>query len=758
MEVTKRDGSREPFDFTKIERLNEYATEGLNVDKEMLRKQIQFLVYDGMSTQDIFKAQINAASGLISVEHQDFTYVAARYLLADLFKRVNGSSGYTTSMAQVIAKGVAGGRFSPRMLTLFEFSKIDAAITPSRDKHFDYFGLQNVVDRYLMRLPDQSIIELPQQFLMRVAMGVSLHEDNPTARAIDFYNMLSSFDFVSSTPTLFNSGTVRSQLSSCYLNTVADQISAEEYEPQYASIYGTIEESARLSKYAGGIGTSWTRVRGEGSLIKGTNGRSSGVVPYLKVYNDTAVAVNQGGKRKGSFAPYLEPWHPDFIAFCELKKEFGDDRMRAHDIFPAAWLPDLFMKRVQSAGTWSFFEPHLYPELHELHGRAFEERYEALEAQGKAFSQMPALEVWKHLLTNLFETGHPWITFKDECNRRSPQGHVGTVHSSNLCTEITLNTSDTETAVCNLGSVNLTKHINADGSINHAKLQRTVALATRMLDNVIDLNYYPSWRARESNLKHRPIGLGMMGYAEALVMAGQAFDSEEAVQFGSAMTEAWSYYAIEASADLARERGSYKSFQGSSWSKGMVPADTRHKGAPVLLSSMSHMSWDLLRQKVAGGMRNSNVMAIAPTATISILASTEPCTEPPFERERVEGNISGKFKVVSPVMRHGRPELVRTVWEVEPKWIIEHAAARQVWIDQAQSTNIFVKAGTRGSELAKLYISAWEKGLKTTYYLRSQSKKVKEQPVATAAAAPVDALNDPVNFCSITDEGCVSCQ
>jgi ribonucleoside-diphosphate reductase alpha chain len=765
MQVTKRDGSKEPFDFAKIERLNEYATFGLNVDLGLLRKQIQFLVHDGMSTQEIFKAQINAASGLISVENQDFTYVAARYLLADLFKRVNGTTGYSTTMAEVIAKGIGGGRYNPAMLTAFDMDKINAAVKPGRDLHFDYFGLQNVVDRYLMRLPDQSIIELPQQFLMRVAMGASLNEDNPTARAIEFYDILSKFDFVSSTPTLFNSGTPRSQLSSCYLNTVADQISAEDDDPQFASIYGTIEESARLSKYAGGIGTSWTRVRGEGSLIKGTNGRSSGVVPYLKVYNDTAVAVNQGGKRKGSFAPYLEPWHPDFMAFCELKKEFGDDRMRAHDIFPAAWLPDLFMKRVQAAGTWSFFEPHLYPELHELYGDAFEQRYEQLEAQGKAIRQMPVLEVWKTILTNLFETGHPWITFKDECNNRSPQSHVGTIHSSNLCTEITLNTSDSETAVCNLGSINLANHITSTGKVNLAKLQVTIRTAIRMLDNVIDLNYYPSWRARESNLKHRPIGLGMMGYAEALVMAGHAFDTQEAVEFGSAMTEAWSYYAIEASADLAQERGSYQSFQGSTWSKGLVPLDTSKMGAPAPKTNfMGDFSWGLLREKAAKGMRNSNVMAIAPTATISILANTTPCTEPPFERERVEGNISGKFKVVDPVMRHNKPELVRTVWEVEPRWIIEHAAARQIWIDQAQSTNIFVKAGTRGSELAKLYISAWEKGLKTTYYLRSQSKTAKTAkdlptPVIANPAAPTTVdLDQPVEFCSITDEGCISCQ
>jgi ribonucleoside-diphosphate reductase alpha chain len=758
MHVIKRDGSSEPFDFAKIERLNEYATSGLDVDVDLLKSQIRFMVYDGMKTADIFDAQIKAASGLISRENPDFTYVAARYLLCDLYKRVNGTSGYHP-LRDVIAAGLGNGRYSPRMDSrTFDFDRLEAAIRPERDFQFDYFGLQNVADRYLMRTTDRQVIELPQHFFMRVAMGVALNEADPTGAAIEFYELLSSFDFMSSTPTLFNAGTVRSQLSSCYLNTVADQISAEieEGEDRWASIYGTIEESARLSKYAGGIGTSWTRVRGAGGLIHGTNGRSSGVVPYLKVYNDTAVAVNQGGKRKGSFAPYLESWHPDFMEFCELKKEFGDDRQRAHDIFPAAWLSDLFMERVQDKGQWSFFQPDLYPELHELHGDAFTRRYVELERAGAAVKQLPAVDVWKHILTNLFETGHPWITFKDECNRRNPQDHVGVVHSSNLCTEITLNTSDTETAVCNLGSVNLARHVTG-GCVDHYKLQRTVELAVRMLDNVIDLNYYPSERARRSNLRHRPVGLGVMGYTEAMVACGIPWDSEEHLNWADELFENLSYFAISASCSLAAERGAYESFKGSKWDRGILPIDTARDKACLYPES-----WEVLRRRIrAHGMRNSNVMALAPTATISIITGATPTIEPIFEIERVEGNMSGTFKVIDPCVRYGRPELLKTVWEIAALWIVRAAARRQKWIDQSQSVNIFVRAGTKGRELAEIYMLAWEEGLKTTYYLRSQSRQVKksqvQQTTVTAEPAPVEG-DVSVQLCSIDNPNCESCQ
>jgi ribonucleoside-diphosphate reductase alpha chain len=757
MNVIKRDGSSEPFDFNKIERLNDFATRNLDVDLALLRSQIKVLVYDGMKTSEIFQAQIKAASGLISVANPDFTFVASRYLLMDVMKSATGSAEYP-HLEQTITRGVHEKRYTPQLLELFDLDALNAHIVPERDYQFDYYGLQNVVDRYLVRDSAQKLIELPQHFLMRVAMGVSLLEDHPTARAIEFYHMLSSFDYMASTPTLFNSGTLHSQLSSCYLNTVADQISAEDGDDhRFASIYGTIEESARLSKFAGGIGTDWNRVRGAGSRIESTNGKSSGVIPYLKVYNDTAVAVNQGGKRKGSFAPYLEVWHPDFWDFCELKKEFGDDRLRAHDIFPAAWVSDLFMERVAQNGMWSEFQPHMYPELHELYGHAFKERYEQLEAEGKFYRQRPATEVWKRILSNLFETGHPWITFKDECNRRSPQDHVGVVHSSNLCTEITLNTSDTETAVCNLGSVNLARHIK-DGEIDREKLDTTVKLAVRMLDNVIDLNFYPSDRARKSNLKHRPVGLGIMGETEAKVACGIAFDSDAGVDFSDTVMELISFSAISASMELATVRGAYRSFDGSKWSRGVLPIHT----ARFADSSLGMAAWEKLASEVKKfGMRNSNLMAIAPTATISTIVGTTPCIEPIFESERSEKNMSGQFKVVDPCVKYRRPDLLKTVWEIDPIWILRSAAARQKWIDQAQSVNIFVKQGAKGRELAEIYMTAWKLGLKTTYYLRGQTKTKDAgiKPLADAATAP--DLADVVmsaNFCSIDNPNCESCQ
>jgi ribonucleoside-diphosphate reductase alpha chain len=758
--VIKRNGSSEAFDFAKIERLNDFATRDLNVDGALLRSQIKLLVYDGMKTSEIFQAQIQAASGLISVAHPDFTYVATRYLLMDVMKTVTGEAQYP-HLRDTIAIGVDARRYNPLMASTFDLEKLNAAINQTADYQFDYYGLQNVVDRYLIRDHDQKLIELPQHFFMRVAMGLALKEDKPTERAIEFYGMLSSFRLMTSTPTLFNAGTPHSQLSSCYLNTAADQISTEEGEPRFASIYGTIEESARLSKFAGGIGTDWTRVRGSGSHIKSTNGKSSGVIPYLKVYNDTAVAVNQGGKRKGSFAPYLEVWHPDFWDFCEIKKEFGDDRLRVHDIFPAAWVCDLFMERVQQDGIWSEFQPNLYPELHELYGDAFKARYEQLEREGKAHGQRRAVDVWKRMLGSLFETGHPWITFKDECNRRSPQDHVGVVHSSNLCTEITLNTSDTETAVCNLASVNLARHVK-NGKVDTGMLMDTVSVAMRMLDNVIDLNYYPSERARLSNMRHRPVGLGLMGETEAKVMCGIAFDSEAGVLFSDTTMEVISYAAIASSCELAKERGAYDSYAGSKWSRDIFPIDTARSKVGVV----SKDSWDVVRGLVKRfGVRNSNMMAIAPTATISTIVGTTPCIEPIFEVERSEKNMSGQFKVVDPCVRHTKdPALLKTVWDIDSRWILRSAAARQKWIDQAQSVNIFVPAGTKGRELAEIYMSAWKQGLKTTYYLRSQTNAKAPPKVASGVTQAVDSrtgLDEVVlgsNFCSIDKPDCEACQ
>lgn len=998
--IIKRDGSREDFDFDKIERLNEFATKGLNVDLNLLRSQIKFLVYDGMTTQDIFQAQIKAAAGLISKENPDFTFVAARYLLADTLKRVTGTA-YYKHLSDTVDRGIAAHRYTPELRTLFDLDALNNALKYENDYLFDYYGLQNIVDRYLMRDNQKNIIELPQHFFMRVAMGVSLKEDNPTQRAIEFYNLLSSFDYMASTPTLFNSGTTHSQLSSCYVNTVNDQISADIDigEHRYASIFGTIEESARLSKFAGGIGTDWTRVRGEGSHIKSTNGKSSGCIPYLKVYNDTAVGVNQGGRRKGSFAPYLEVWHPDFWDFCELKKEFGDERLRAHDVFPAAWIADLFMERVEQNAMWSEFCPHEYPELHELYGDEFKARYEELERQGKYHKQRPAVEVWRRILTSLFETGHPWVTFKDEFNRRNPQDHIGVIHSSNLCciaadqrvvtdrgmltikelydlggenivmglngpsdagpmllprpdapmvrietaegythkvtpdhrvwkkdygwieaqylvpgdklliqqgeglfgkvhdpegariavkevdpsvpdfvwqsdketvltylttlysqqgeklsantssgnylvsnnknflkeiqilllnvgvksalvhvaensmwclishneipeeekcatftgltvlpnedayclvvdsethawtvngmithnTEIGLNTSDTETAVCNLGSINLARHIK-DGQLDEKKIEKTVTTAVRMLDNVIDINFYPSDRAKASNLKHRPVGLGMMGETEAKVACGIAFDSEEGVQFSDKVTEMISYYAFAASYKLVAEHGRkpYESFKGSKLSKGILPIHTARDKNSLAIGTIR---WNILAHAIETyGIRNSNLMAIAPTATISTIVGTTPCIEPIFEIDRSEKNISGQFMVVDPCVKYGRADLLKTVWEIDPIWVLRSGAARQKWVDQAQSLNIFIKQGTKGRDLAEIYMQAWRLGLKSTYYLRGQTK-TKEVPKSLAVAtviepAAVEAIEEPQGrFCSIdAGPGCESCQ
>lgn len=757
--VVKRDGSRENFDFAKIERLNEFATKGLNIDKDLLKSQIKLLIYDGMSTREIFQTQIRAASGLISLENPDFTFVAARYLLADTYK-LAAADGKMRHLKDVITQGVNEGLYNPLMATKFNLEELNAALNYERDYQFDYLGLQTVVDRYLMRDTNGRLLELPQHFFMRVAMGLCLKEGKATQRAIDLYNILSQFDGMPSTPTLFNSGTLHSQMSSCYVNTVNDQISAdvEGGENRYSSIFGTIEECARLSKFAGGIGTDWTRVRGSGSHIKSTNGKSSGVIPYLKVYNDTAVGVNQGGRRKGSFAPYLEPWHPDFWDFCQLKKEFGDEHLRTHDIFPASWIPDLLFERVIERGMWSEFCPHTYPELHDLYGDAFKARVLELEQQGLYQKQRPAIDVWRHIITHLFETGHPWVTFKDEMNRRNPQDHVGVIHSSNLCTEIALNTSDEETAVCNLASINAARHMK-DGQIDREKLKATVTVMMRALDNVIDLNFYPSTRSKESNLKHRPVGLGIMGETEAKIAAGIAFDSEESVNFSDNLMELISYYAISASCDLAVKRGSYSTFQGSKWQRGILPIHTARQPASTILGMEA---WDALATKVATkGMRNSNTMAIAPTATISVIVYTTPCIEPIFELSREEQNMSGKFMVVDPCVRYNRPDLLRTAHAIDQSWVIRCGGRRQKWVDQAQSLNIFVRSNIRGSELSDIYLLAWKEGLKSTYYLRPQSNtKAVASDVKTAVAARsnFEEIVESPKFCSIDNPNCESCQ
>jgi len=742
LQVVKRDGSVEALSLEKIHAVTQWACNGLDVSQSELETSAHLMFFSGIKTSDIHDALIQSAASLISQSAQDYTYVAARLLLQKLYKEVTGGGVSYPSLLDYVENAVSRDRLNPALLERFNFDALDAAIAPERDLLFTYLGMQTLADRYLIRETQKvgvnaRIIELPQHFWMRVAMGLALEEDAPTARAIEFYSILSKLEYVSSTPTLFNSGTNHSQMSSCYLNTVEDSIDG---------IFNTIHECANLSKYAGGIGTDWTRVRPQGDVIHGTNGKSSGIVPYLKIFNDTAVAVNQGGKRNGAFAAYLEPWHPDLYDFCELKKNSGDERRRAHDIFPALWMPDLFFKRVKEEGVWSFFSPSEFPELHELYGAAFESRYIELEREGRFRKQLPAKEVWKKILTSLFETGHPWITYKDECNNRNPQDHVGTIHSSNLCTEITLNTNDDETAVCNLGSVNLSRIENA------THMRAVIRTAIRMLDNVIDINFYPSEKARNSNMLHRPVGLGVMGYMEWLVKHHVDFESADHLDAADHLFEELSYHAIEASCELAIERGVYPTFKGSKWSRGILPIDTaRHKD--------SRLDWDSLRVRIArDGMRNSNMMAIAPTATISLIAGTTQCIEPVFAREYTKTNLSGTFSVIDPTLKYGRPDLCKEAFEVDPRWVVRAAAIRQKWIDQSQSTNIFVKGDITGPELAEIYMSGWELGLKTTYYLRTQSAEIgKEVPQVKGKAE-----EEPTpKFCTVEDMmsgTCESCQ
>ncbi|MPQ56357.1 ribonucleoside-diphosphate reductase subunit alpha [Duganella sp. FT27W] len=754
MFVTKRDGSTQPRDINKIHKLTEWATQGLDVSQSELEMNANLLFFDGMKTSMIHDSITQAAAGLNNIEAQDWTFVAARLVLLKLYKEAWNDIDYPHLRTYLVA-GVANSKLDTRLVNLFDLNRLNDAIAPERDRQFTYIGIQTLADRYLIRDQQKRTIELPQHFFMRVAMGLSVLEEKPTERAIEFYNVLSHHEFINSTPTLFNSGTLHAQLASCFLNSVADTITNDEGTHRFASIYGTIEECAILSKYAGGLGTDWHRLRGMGGYIKGTDGTSSGIVPYLKVFNDTAVAVNQGGKRAGSFAAYIEPHHPDAFAFIDLKKESGDDRQRAHDIFPAFWMNDLFMQRKEEKGVWSFFCPHTYPELHELYGEAFEARYTELETAGKYVEQVSAMDMWKKILGALFETGHPWITFKDECNRRNPQQHVGVVHSSNLCTEITLNTSDDETAVCNIGSVNMA----VMKSTEHMK--RVIRTAMRMLDNVIDINFYGSDRAKASNLRHRPVGLGMMGYTEWLVKNGIDWESQEHLEAADKLMEEFSYAAIDASADLAIERGAYATFPGSLWSKGILPIDTAKPAAVALTSHQPDVAkWQALRNKVmATGMRNSNTMAIAPTATISNIVGTTPTIEPIFLREVVKKNLSGSFIVTDPSLRYGRPELCKEAFEVDAMWLLKAAGVRQKWPDQAQSTNIFVKANVKGKDLDVIYTTAWQLGLKTTYYLRGQSASAKTAEVGPKVEIQAPVEEEPVNnLCSLDNPNCESCQ
>ena len=811
-------GQRVVLDLDRLRALITSACAGLGADvpAEPIVQETLRNLYDGVPLEEVHKASILAARTLIETD-PDYTYATARLLLHTIAHEVLGHEVTPAEMAlsyaeyfpQAIRKGVENQLLDERLLQ-FDLPRLGAALKAERDLQFDYLGLQTLYDRYFLHVR-KTRIELPQVFFMRVAMGLALGEIDREARAIEFYEVLSSFDFMSSTPTLFNSGTLRSQLSSCYLTTVPDQLDG---------IYESIKENALLSKYAGGLGNDWTRVRALGSHIKGTNGESQGVVPFLKVVNDTAVAVNQGGKRKGAVCAYLETWHLDIEEFLELRKNTGDDRRRTHDMNTANWIPDLFMKRVMEKGEWTLFSPSDVPDLHDLFGADFETAYVAYEEKARRGEIRPsktvqATDLWRKMLTMLFETGHPWITFKDACNVRSPQQHAGVVHSSNLCTEITLNTSDQETAVCNLGSINLRQHLK-NGGIDHEKLQRTVTVAMRMLDNVIDINYYAVKKARDANLRHRPVGLGLMAFQDALYELRIPYASQEAVEFADRSMEAICYYAYWASTDLAAERGRYSSYRGSLWDQGLLPHDTIDKlaqarGGYVEVDRSATLDWDALRGKIArDGMRNSNCVAIAPTATISNIIGVDASIEPSFGNLSVKSNLSGEFTVINHYLvrdlkrlglwddvmvmdlKHFKGSLhaidrvpqdtkalYATAFEVEPRWLVEAAARRQKWIDQAQSLNIYM-AGASGKKLDETYKLAWVRGLKTTYYLRTQSATHVEMSTVNtrqlnavsaehgggALAAPAASQGDAADsvpatdmrFCAIDDPSCEACQ
>ncbi|MEM7775600.1 MAG: ribonucleoside-diphosphate reductase subunit alpha [Pseudomonadota bacterium] len=813
--VTQADGTRVALDEARLVRVIEEACCGLaDVSAEPILGETLRNLYDGITLPELAQAPIMAARTLIEKEPH-YAYVSARLLMDKLraealslvlrrpeqATQAEMADQYADYFTAYVARGVEEDLLDPE-LARFDLKRLAAALKPERDLQFQFLGLQTLYDRYLLQTRGKRF-ELPQAFFMRVAMGLALREINREARAIEFYDLLSSFDFMCSTPTLFNSGTTRPQLSSCFLTSVPDHLEG---------IFKAVQDNALLSKYAGGLGNDWTRVRGLGSHIKGTNGQSQGVVPFLKVANDTAIAVNQGGKRKGAVCAYLETWHIDIEEFLDLRKNTGDDRRRTHDMNTANWVPDLFMQRVAEDGMWTLFSPDEAPDLHDLYGPTFAERYAYYEAKAERMEmriakRVRAVDLWRRMLTMLFETGHPWVTFKDPCNLRSPQQHCGVVHSSNLCTEITLNTSDSEVAVCNLGSINLAAHVNENG-LDRERLARTINTAMRMLDNVIDINFYTIPEARNSNLRHRPVGLGLMGYQDALQVLRIPMGSDEAVAFADTSMEEISYLAISASVDLAAERGRYASYDGSLWSRGVLPIDSiellaEARGEYLRLDTSSTLDWDALRDRVtATGMRNSNVMAIAPTATISNIVGVAQSIEPSFRNLFVKANMSGDFTVVNPYLvrdlkarglwdevmisdlkyfdgslgsvdrvPEDLKELYATAFEIDAHWLVDAAARRQKWIDQAQSLNLYL-AAPNGRKLDALYRLAWERGLKTTYYLRTQSATHVEKSTLKGTDGKLNAVSagggslsapeptTPISgvACSIDDPECEACQ
>ncbi|NKB31514.1 MAG: ribonucleoside-diphosphate reductase subunit alpha [Pseudomonadales bacterium] len=806
--VTFEDGHQGPLDTARLQTIINEACEGLSdVSADTIYNETLKNLYPGVKMEDVRTSLVMTARTMVEKD-PNYSYVTASLLMDTLRSEALGFLGITDAATQsemhyryaatlkpYIEKGVELGLLSEHLLD-FDLTVLGEALKAERDQQFTYLGLQTLYDRYFIH-SEGIRFELPQVFYMRVAMGLASNEENREERAIEFYNLISSFDYMVSTPQLFNSGTLRPQLSSCFLTTVPDDLHG---------IYSAIRDNAMLSKWAGGLGNDWTPVRALGAHIKGTNGKSQGVVPFLKVVNDTAVAVNQGGKRKGAVCSYLETWHLDIEEFLELRKNTGDDRRRAHDMNTANWIPDLFMKRVFNEQDWTLFSPNNVPDLHEKHGREFEDAYVEYERQAMAgeievYKTIKAADLWRKMISMLFETGHPWITFKDTCNVRSPQQHVGTIHSSNLCTEITLNTSQDEIAVCNLGSVNLVNHVDENG-LNQEKLKSTITTAIRMLDNVIDINYYSVPQAENSNMKHRPVGMGIMGFQDALYEQRIPYASEQAVEFADVSMEMVSYYAINASTELAEERGRYESYEGSLWDQGILPIDSLKKLAEsrgedyIDVNMDQRLDWDGLRTRIGQtGMRNSNVLAIAPTATIANISGVSQSIEPTYQNLYVKSNLSGEFTVVNPYLVRDLKELhlwdgvmvndlkyyegsvqkidrvpdeikltYATAFEVEPRWLVDAASRRQKWIDQAQSLNLYV-AGASGKKLDITYRMAWLRGLKTTYYLRAlaatttEKSTISDTSLNKVSTDPIDPGPAAVPMaCSLDDPDCEACQ
>ena len=801
--VSRTEKEIKPSERTEL--IAKEACAGLSgTDANVILNEARKNLYDGAPEEEIKEALILSSRSLVEIE-PNYTFATARILLDSLrtealsFLEIKDNathlemeSLYAKSLEAFISKGIDLELLDPELKNM-DLKFLGSQIKPERDLLFSYLGLQTLYDRYFIH-SNEIRFELPQVFFMRVSMGLAIAEENKEEKAVEFYNLLSSFDYMSSTPTLFNAGTPHSQLSSCYLTTVPDDLHG---------IYGALQDNAMLSKWAGGLGNDWTPVRGMGAHIKGTNGKSQGVVPFLKVVNDTAVAVNQGGKRKGAVCSYLETWHLDIEEFVELRKNTGDDRRRTHDMNTANWVPDLFMERVFEGKKWTLFTPNETPDLHDLTGSAFKKRYEEYEEDAKkgkikVSKEVEAEDLWRRIISMLFETGHPWITFKDACNLRSPQQHAGVIHSSNLCTEITLNTSHDEIAVCNLGSINLPNHLNENAELDEKKIEKTVKTAIRMLDNVIDINYYAVPQAKNSNHKHRPIGLGLMGFQDALYLRKTPYATEDAVSFADLSMEMISYYAIKSSSDLAVERGSYSSFEGSLWSQGIMPLDSvgileAQRGEGFIdVDKTTTMDWQALKETVKKqGMRNSNVMAIAPTATIANITGLTQSIEPTYSNLFVKSNLSGEFTVINMHLVDALKEidmwdevmvydlknlngsleeinrvpedikkLFATSFEVEPKWLIEAASRRQKWIDQSQSLNLYI-SDPNGKKLDVMYKMAWLKGLKTTYYLRSRSATTSEKSTITNlelnAVQSAKAPEEP-SACSILDPECDACQ